>query len=237
MVEAGNPSGASLTQFTRKWLLHRFGSSSSKRGDTGDTPEGGVEIVAPCTHQRPCPMAGGVSEWCHFAQPYLQSHMQRFISAAIPKYSSPVRGTGPKTPGGGKHVAIEKFSYLVALKTLGKDTAVERCSPVAAHLLSPKSRHAIRGDSEGDHLSGIGGEGGGAGGIARIVATPKKRGGHVIFRLCGSCGYDDDSLPSSYGSSVESTVVSKSDPNYAELKGKQWGDLLFRADGEQGLTG
>jgi len=50
------------------------------------------------------------------------------------------------------------------------------------------------------------------------VATPKKRGGHVVFRLCGEAQGEAE---------VSQHVLTKSNPHFGALKAQsKWGSLL-----------
>ena len=64
--------------------------------------EDGAKIIAPCTHDGECPMAGG--NWCHFVQRLARSRDHMIAKAAAVPFED------------------EKFSYLV----VGRDVLVER---------------------------------------------------------------------------------------------------------------
>jgi ribosomal protein RSM22 (predicted rRNA methylase) len=66
MIEPGTPDGFARVRAARQALI-----------------EEGAHVVAPCTHDRECPMSGG--DWCHFSERLARSrdHM-RVKSASVP---------------------------------------------------------------------------------------------------------------------------------------------------------
>lgn len=80
IIEPGTPAGFERIRALRSKLLNM-----------------GAFIVAPCTHQLSCPMAG--TDWCHFSTRLERSAEHRQIKGCTLNYED------------------EKFSYLIARKT------------------------------------------------------------------------------------------------------------------------
>ena len=94
IVEPGTPAGFQRILLARKFLLDM-----------------GAKLLAPCPHEKPCPLIS--PDWCHFAQrlPRLKSHM-RAKEARVP-------------------FEDEKFSYLAVARV---DLTV---TPSASRILAP----------------------------------------------------------------------------------------------------
>lgn len=82
IIEPGTPIGFSHILQARQQLI-----------------AAGANIVAPCPHNLPCPMAS--NDWCHFAQRIARSQLQRQAKQATLSYED------------------EKFSYIAASRTKG----------------------------------------------------------------------------------------------------------------------
>lgn len=82
LVEPGTPRGFSLIRSARDLLLAQ-----------------GATILAPCPHNRACPMPA--NDWCHFAQRRTRTRVQRAVKGAEMSYED------------------EKFSYCALSKTSG----------------------------------------------------------------------------------------------------------------------
>lgn len=82
IIEPGTPAGYSHVIQARQQLI-----------------ASGANIIAPCPHNRPCPMAG--NDWCHFAQRITRTRQQRQVKQATLSYED------------------EKFSYIAASQTPG----------------------------------------------------------------------------------------------------------------------
>lgn len=70
----------------------------------------GAYILAPCTHNLPCPM--GAPNWCHFSKIVQRSHLHKLAKSGSADYE------------------MEKFSYIIALK--GKSLGTRSCARVIA---------------------------------------------------------------------------------------------------------
>ena len=88
VVEAGTPAGYQRIVDARDALIGH-----------------GLTVLAPCPHQRPCPLAG-TRDWCHFAARVNRSPLHRRLKAATlghedEKYSyvAAVQGAGAPAPG------------------------------------------------------------------------------------------------------------------------------------------
>jgi ribosomal protein RSM22 (predicted rRNA methylase) len=77
IVEPGTPAGYGIILEARTRLI----------GDGG-------RVVAPCTHDGPCPLSGREGDWCHFSQRLARSRLHRLIK------------------GGDAPFEDEKFSYI-----------------------------------------------------------------------------------------------------------------------------
>lgn len=66
LVEPGTPAGFARIRDARDWLI-----------------EEGAHVVAPCTHDKPCPITG--ADWCHFSQrlPRSRDHL-KVKGASVP---------------------------------------------------------------------------------------------------------------------------------------------------------
>lgn len=82
VIEPGTPDGYRRTLAARRILI-----------------EAGLTIVAPCPHQRPCPLAES-ADWCHFSARVNRTALHRRLK------------------GGELGYEDEKFSYVVAARTV-----------------------------------------------------------------------------------------------------------------------
>ncbi len=78
--------------------------------------QGGV-ILAPCTHEKPCPIAG--NDWCHFSVRVQRSRLHRQAKGANLSHED------------------EKFAYLIAAKP---EAAISRVLPQARIIRQPMAR-------------------------------------------------------------------------------------------------
>lgn len=85
VVEPGSPMGYRFINDTRNWLLEKDRSEAN--------------IIAPCPHQKKCPLASDKTRWCNFEQKY-----ERYQKDILSKYPEE------------KMVRLGHFSYLVAKK-------------------------------------------------------------------------------------------------------------------------
>ncbi len=82
LIEPGTPSGFSLIKRVREQLLLQ-----------------GANIIAPCPHNNPCPIAE--DDWCHFSQRLARSRLHRQIKGGTLSYED------------------EKFSFVCLSRTPG----------------------------------------------------------------------------------------------------------------------
>ena len=80
LIEPGTPAGFERVLNWRSWLLTAHAT-----------------ILAPCPHEKSCPMAGG--DWCHFSQRLSRSRLHRQLKGASLGHED------------------EKYSYIVAIKS------------------------------------------------------------------------------------------------------------------------
>lgn len=112
----------------------------------------GGHLVAPCPHEKACPMEG--KNWCHFAQRLPRTPWHRQLKGGTLGYED------------------EKFSYLIVSK--------KRC-------------HTTKN---------------------RILRTPQKKKGHVIFEVCTENG-------------IQKKVITKKEKEfYKNCKKLMWGDII-----------
>ena len=81
IVEPGTPHGCGVVHVARAAVLGA-----------------GAHIVAPCSHEGPCPMLARKGDWCHFAQRLERTSLHRQLKSGELGYED------------------EKFSYMVAAK-------------------------------------------------------------------------------------------------------------------------
>ncbi|KAI9475794.1 MAG: mitochondrial small ribosomal subunit Rsm22-domain-containing protein [Benjaminiella poitrasii] len=92
LIERGTPVGFTNIAQSRQWILDREGSNA--------------HVVAPCPHDRPCPLlfspeAKPDNFWCHFSQrvqrpPYLMKTKHSKLNTEDAKYSYVVLRKGPR---------------------------------------------------------------------------------------------------------------------------------------------
>ncbi len=86
LVAPGTPAGFAIIRAARDQLI-----------------AAGAHIIAPCVHERPCPMQPG--DWCHMAQRLARSRLHRQLK------------------GGDAPFEDEKFSYIIAARQPGTRAA------------------------------------------------------------------------------------------------------------------
>lgn len=84
LIEPGTPSGFSLIRRVRERLLLQ-----------------GANVVAPCPHSGPCPIAQ--DDWCHFSQRLARSRLHRQVKGGTLSYED------------------EKFAFVCLSRTSGSD--------------------------------------------------------------------------------------------------------------------
>ena len=124
LVEPGTPNGSRLIRRARQRVLDSERDaaarrvSGSKKDSFGDLDVIDAHVVAPCQHDRACPM-DGLPTWCHFSQRVRRSEMHRQM---LPR-------------GRGAQHQDERFSYVI-LRRLSRARArqedVARATKVAS---------------------------------------------------------------------------------------------------------
>lgn len=90
LIEPGTPAGFAVIREARRQLI-----------------DGGATVLAPCPHDRACPMP--TDDWCHFAQRINRTRLHREIKGATLSYED------------------EKFAYVAVSRRAG--------APIAARVL------------------------------------------------------------------------------------------------------
>ena len=128
IVEPGTPNGSRLVRRARARMLEqeRVAAARRKRGKGEDALDDADEIeqseinahvVAPCQHDKTCPM-DGLPTWCHFSQRVKRSEMHRQM---LPR-------------GKGAQHQDERFSYVV-LRKLSRARAREENTKRAERIV------------------------------------------------------------------------------------------------------
>lgn len=128
LIEPGTPRGSDLIRKARALVLEAERKEALKRvhKDKDNNSNEGVSVsveahvVAPCQHDRACPM-DGLNTWCHFSQRVKRTDMHRQM---LP------RGRGPQYQD-------ERFSYVVIRRISRAQAAVQT------------TEHAVRMAAEG----------------------------------------------------------------------------------------
>lgn len=99
LIEPGTPAGFSRLRLVRETLMKRGG-----------------HVVAPCTHQRECPMTG--SDWCHFKVRIQRSRSHMHAKSAEVPFED------------------EAFSYLVMQRQVSAQSGGRVIAPVAINKVA-----------------------------------------------------------------------------------------------------
>ena len=184
IVEPGTPKAAAVVRAARQDVLDvaaRAGRtrakaaqrsltastdaspSSGEVGDVGDDTD--VHVVAPCAHERRCPMAD-TSSWCHFVQRVQRTAAQRLSKGVANIWSH----------------QDERFSYVI-LRRGARPTLPPRLLEApgsSAHV------HAEGGDASKAAVAEAAALA--AAGWPRVVRPPRRRSRHVVLDLCTAAG-------------------------------------------------
>ena len=213
-IESGNPGGAEIMSRVRDWILKQ----PQGKGEGG-------RILAPCTHQHACPMAAALpgregkrgKEWCHFVQSYTKTEdLERWNLTPAAHWTNykQARSHGMlRKPEPKGRSLFEKFSYLTVAKSSLEGTGEGNVVSVMP-LLFP----GVLGEEGSEEDDGLGSD---SYRRYRIVATPKKRGKHAIFRVCGEKSVEDEEA------AISQTVLTSRRHRHTRWAFKRrWGDLL-----------
>jgi ribosomal protein RSM22 (predicted rRNA methylase) len=239
LVEDGSPEGSRLVRSARKLLLDQNhqqdqrdqrpgrrhqeeeGEATSDIGSGSGTDSGTrARTVAPCPHDRPCPLLR--DDWCRFTQ--------RVPLGRLPRGGGGPASSGPtRTSGGGGGYKDVAFSYVIVQKTpaaalvgrRGDDDAAADARLAALRRLRVDPalgpEQAVHAPTEADWEAAT--EAAPTrDGWARLIRNPKKAKGHVHLDLC---------LPEGR---LERRVVAKSASKrvpgtYLAARKAQWGGL------------
>lgn len=218
LMEKGHQRGFEAIGGAREMLLKRYISSpgSTEYNDLTESPRDGATvqkepgmIIAPCTNHERCPMyqtdgqAKGRKDFCHFSQRYIRpAFHQRIIGARDHNHED------------------LKFSYLAVQRGVDlRQTEGIKQGPEATDAAFEGYEHLyevaeetesaeVEAPSEPDQkfhpLS-----------LPRVVYTPMKRRGHVIFDLCTPAGKIERwTVPRSFSRQA-----------YKDARKAYWGDL------------
>ncbi|KAL3477771.1 Rogdi leucine zipper containing protein-domain-containing protein [Aspergillus californicus] len=229
LLEKGHQRGFEAIAGAREMLLKRHISSpgSTEYDDLTESPEESSKvqkesamIVAPCTNHERCPMyssdghAKGRKDFCHFQQRYIRPAFHQRIIGATDR----------------NHEDL-KFSYLAVQRGVDlreKDAIVQGIDATETAFEGYEELHdELQGQETKEVEAEIIAETGGEStpqkqdqtfhplSLPRLVYTPMKRRGHVIFDLCTPAGKIERwTVPRSYSRQA-----------YKDARKAQWGDL------------
>ena len=119
IIEPGTPRGSKLVRRARELILEREREATERRRKNGeDDALVDAHVVAPCQHDRACPM-DGLETWCHFSQRVKRMEMHRQM---LPR-------------GKGAQHQDERFSYVV-IRRVSREEAREETEQRAAAIAS-----------------------------------------------------------------------------------------------------
>lgn len=212
LVEDGSPEGSRLVRSARKLLLQDGGKEEASPSL--------ARTLAPCPHDRPCPLLSG--DWCRFTQ--------RVPLGRLPRSG----GSGGGRGGGGSGFKDVAFSYVVLQKTDASSMAASGLEEEDARLASLRRLRAdlsvigqeqqlLVQPTEEDWEAATEGAPS-RDGWARLIRNPKKGKGHVNLDLCHPSGQ------------LERRVVARSAARrlpgkYLAARKAQWGGLWPAEEG------
>ncbi|POW23398.1 hypothetical protein PSHT_00067 [Puccinia striiformis] len=210
IVDRGTPAGFEVVADARQQLLmlgrkeyrrtkyERELSTETDKSDEKDLNELGSWVLAPCPHDKPCPLhlSDNPKHFCHFSQ-----RIDR------PKFLKDTKHTT-------KPEEDAKYSYVIIRRG-------QRPSPPTATTTSDSATHfsssgEIMLGSEGEKSTENGGSSstGAALEWPRIILPPHKSKGHVVFDVCALSGeIERFTVPKSQGKQA-----------YYDARKSFWGD-------------
>ena len=66
VAEEGDHWGFHSVRCARDLLLHMETQGNQSAQQAGESPT--IQIIAPCSHCKECPLKGNKRSWCHFVQ-------------------------------------------------------------------------------------------------------------------------------------------------------------------------
>ena len=119
IIEPGTPRGSKLVRRARELILEREREATERRRRNGEQDAlVDAHVVAPCQHDRVCPM-DGLQTWCHFSQRVKRMEMHRQM---LPR-------------GKGAQHQDERFSYVI-IRRVSREEAREETEQRAAAIAS-----------------------------------------------------------------------------------------------------
>ncbi|KAI9615893.1 hypothetical protein H4Q26_011144 [Puccinia striiformis f. sp. tritici PST-130] len=204
IVDRGTPAGFEVVADARQQLLmlgrkeyrrtkyERELSTETDKSDEKDLNELGSWVLAPCPHDKPCPLhlSDNPKHFCHFSQ-----RIDR------PKFLKDTKHTT-------KPEEDAKYSYVIIRRG-------QRPSPPTATTTSDSATHfsssgEIMLGSEGEKSTENGGSSstGAALEWPRIILPPHKSKGHVVFDVCAISGeIERFTVPKSKVNKLTTTLV------------------------------
>jgi len=210
IAEPGTPKGSLLVRRARAMILEvaRRDMEQNARRLEIEPKDDDIDayIVAPCQHDKPCPLKDshsedGFSTWCHFPQRTARSAYVREMKHGSRPYQD------------------EKFSYVVVRK-MPRAVARDRAHRAAQSAHDRRDSGEYDADADEDELhDAIARDS--ADDWSRVIRQPMKRKGHVVFELCTPEG------------EIERATVAKSHgrpeligrDGYKYARKLRWGDL------------
>ena len=206
LIEPATVDGFNTILGAREQLTGGGGTQLADDAAGALHPSDRGEIVAPCPHAQSCPLAPGSGKLLPWMRAdkrtrSLVCHTSQLVNESCARAYLQRR----QRRGRERRRKNESFCYLVVRRPATQDGA------------SAAAERAVDDASQPD-------EDGDAGGWARVIRQPRKRGGHVLLDIC---------QPS--GSAVSGTVTRrKTDHRYYRLARKaRQGDTFFAFDETQ----
>ncbi|KAL4872381.1 hypothetical protein BDV12DRAFT_183062 [Aspergillus spectabilis] len=224
LIEKGHQKGFEAIGGAREMLLKRKISSpgsteydeltESSGENTKVQKEPGM-IIAPCTNHDRCPMyhvdghSKGRKDYCHFEQRYIRPpFLQRILGAKDRNhedlkfsYLAVQRGVDLRQTEGifqGAEATEAAFEGYEFANEAVEEAITENAEPTEAELSPPQPEQNVHTLS-----------------LPRLIYTPMKRRGHVIFDLCTPSGKIERwTVPRSYSRQA-----------YKDARKASWGDL------------